>query len=95
MNDWLVGILDPNRAVETIYTAYLVIRKDGSALTGVIASETANALTIRTAAGQETTVLRANLESVRSLGSSLMPEGMESALKPQAVADLLAYLRNP
>ena len=95
VNDWLIGILDPNRAVETIYTAYLVIRKDGSALTGVIASETANALTIRTAAGQETTVLRENLESVRSLGSSLMPEGMESALKPQSVADLLAFLRSP
>jgi len=95
IEDWLVGILDPNRAVETTYTAYLVVRKDGSALTGVIASETANALTIRTAAGQETTVLRENLANVRSLGASLMPEGMESALNPQGVADLLAYLRNP
>ena len=95
VDDWLVGILDPNRAVETIYTAYLVIRKNGSALTGVIASETANSLTIRTAAGQEITVLRENIQSVRSLDSSLMPEGMESALKTQSVADLLAFLRNP
>lgn len=94
-NEWLIGILDPNRAVETIYTAYLVISKDGSALTGVIASETNTALTIRTASGQETTVLRKNLKSVRSLGASLMPEGLESALQPQAMADLLAYLRSP
>jgi putative heme-binding domain-containing protein len=95
INDWLIGILDPNQAVETTYTTYLVISKDDSAITGVLASETPGALILRTASGQEMTVLRKNLKSVQAIGQSLMPEGLETALKPEAVADLLAYLRNP
>jgi putative heme-binding domain-containing protein len=95
INDWLAAILDPNQAVETMYTTYLVINKDGSALTGILASETPSTLILRTASGQEMTVLRKNLKSVQALGQSLMPEGLETALKPEAVADLLAYLRTP
>ena len=95
INDWLIGILDPNQAVETTYTTYLVISKDDSAITGVLASETPSALILRTASGQEVTVLRKNLKSIQAIGQSLMPEGLETALNPEAVADLLAYLRTP
>ena len=95
INDWLIGILDPNQAVETTYTTYLVISKDDSAITGVLASETPSALILRTASGQEMTVLRKNLKSIQAIGQSLMPEGLETALNPEAVADLLAYLRTP
>ena len=95
INEWLIGILDPNRAVETTYAAYLFQLKDGSALTGVISSETTNAIIVGTASGQQATLLRKNIEKIESLGKSIMPEGLETAVSQQALAHLLAYLRTP
>ena len=95
INEWLIGILDPNRAVETTYAAYLFQQKDGSALTGVISSETTNAIIVGTASGQQSTLLRKNIEKIESLGKSIMPEGLETAVNQQALAHLLAYLRTP
>lgn len=39
-------------------------------------------------------MLRADIASQQASGHSLMPEGLEAALKPQDVADLIAYLRS-
>jgi putative heme-binding domain-containing protein len=89
----LADILDPNRDVRPIFITYVVRTKDGQDLTGVIADETAGGLTLRQAAGIEETVLRRNVESLRSTGASLMPEGLETGIDPQQMADLLLYLR--
>jgi hypothetical protein len=42
--------------------------------------------------GLNDTILRNNIESIKSAELSLMPEGWEVALKPQGVADIIAYL---
>ena len=91
--DWLIGILDPNRAVEDKYVGYVIIMRDATAHTGVITAETPSSLTLRTAIGQEQIILRANIKTLQSTGLSLMPPGLEAALPPPAMADLLAYLR--
>ena len=41
-----------------------------------------------------TTILRIDIDQIRSTGLSFMPEGLEAALAPQAMADLLAYLNS-
>ena len=38
-------------------------------------------------------VLRSDIATQQSSGRSLMPEGMETVLKPQDVADLVSWLR--
>jgi putative heme-binding domain-containing protein len=43
--------------------------------------------------GAEETVLRNDLREIKSSGLSLMPEGLEKAIKPQDMADLIAYLK--
>jgi hypothetical protein len=37
-------------------------------------------------------VLRRRIEAVASTGLSLMPEGLESGLRPQDLADLITYI---
>jgi hypothetical protein len=37
-------------------------------------------------------VLRQNIDQISGTGHSLMPEGFEKKIKPQEMADLLAYL---
>ncbi|AGA29280.1 PVC-type heme-binding CxxCH protein [Singulisphaera acidiphila] len=88
----LVAILDPNRALEAKYANFTVQTTDGRVLTGLIASETATAVTLRRQEGKEDVLLRAEIDEIAASGQSLMPEGLEKDLKPQDVADLLAFL---
>ncbi len=60
----------------------------------MITSESPNSLTLRNAGGVEDTVLRADLKELRSSGLSLMPEGFENVLNPQALADLIAFIQS-
>jgi putative membrane-bound dehydrogenase-like protein len=91
--DLLTAVLDPNREVDPRYVNYQATTADGRVLLGVVATETPTSVTLRRADGAEDTILRANLESLRSTRLSLMPEGLEKQLSKQDVADLFAYLR--
>jgi putative membrane-bound dehydrogenase-like protein len=93
-DDWLLtALLDPNAAVEARYSVWVATLKDGTVTAGILTSETANNLTLRSADGREHTILRSDLKEITPLHRSLMPEGLEAALHPQDVADLLAWLR--
>jgi putative heme-binding domain-containing protein len=86
------AILDPNRAVEQRYLTQTVTTKDGRELIGMICEETANSITMKLATGVEV-ILRTNLLSSTPGKKSLMPEGLESVLTPQLLADLLSWIR--
>jgi putative membrane-bound dehydrogenase-like protein len=88
----LVNILDPNREVAPQYISYIVETKSGDTLTGIIAAETGASLTVRQPFGVETVVLRADLKRIQSQNLSLMPEGIETGMTKQDMADLLEYI---
>lgn len=89
----LVAILDPNQAVEPRYRSYVAATSGGRVITGILANETAAGITLIDSQGKRQDVLRTDLEELRALGQSLMPEGMEKSLSPQNMADLIAFLR--
>jgi putative membrane-bound dehydrogenase-like protein len=92
--DWLLtAIFDPNQTVEQRYRAQRIVLKSGGELVAIIATETANNITTKTLDGAEHAILRDDIREVIPLGRSLMPEGLESALKPQDIADLVSWLR--
>jgi putative heme-binding domain-containing protein len=91
---FLTAILDPNRAVEARYLSYLATTRDGRVLTGMLAAETGNSVTLLAQDAKRETILRADIESLQSSGKSLMPEGIERDISPQAMADLLAFLHS-
>lgn len=88
----LEAILDPSRAVEQRYLAQTLTLKNGEELTGMVAEETANSLTLKQVTGT-VVVLRTNLAKRVTSTKSLMPDGLESALTPQQLADVLAWMR--
>ncbi len=90
----LQDILNPNGAIDTNYTNYIVTKKDGETLTGLIAAETASGVILRRAENQTETILRADIAEIRSSGVSLMPEGLEKGISPPEMADLLDFLKN-
>jgi putative heme-binding domain-containing protein len=91
----VTNILDPNREVSPNFALYLVETNDGRTLSGLITSETAGNLTLKRADGGTDTVLRSEIKTLTSPGISLMPEGLEAAITPQQMADLIAYLKMP
>ncbi|CAN5834352.1 c-type cytochrome [soil metagenome] len=92
--DLLLHILDPNREVLPVYLNYTVATTDGRILTGQIVDESSNSITLKRAEGATDVVPRQQIEQVASTGLSLMPEGLEKDINPQAMADLIAYLLN-
>jgi putative heme-binding domain-containing protein len=65
---------------------------DGRILNGLVANESATAVTLRRQDGKEDVLLRTQIEEMASSGQSLMPEGIEKDLKPRDLADLIAFL---
>jgi putative heme-binding domain-containing protein len=90
----LLDILTPNAAIDANYINYEVTLKNGKVLTGLIATETAASLTLKRAENQIDTVLRQDIDEVRSTGLSLMPEGLEKTISVEEMADLLGFLKN-
>jgi putative membrane-bound dehydrogenase-like protein len=90
----LLAIVDPNREVKPQYLTYAVQTKAGRQVTGLVTAETATGLTIRRADGVSENISRTDVESLRSLGLSYMPEGLEKQIDIPAMADLLAYLNS-
>jgi putative membrane-bound dehydrogenase-like protein len=90
----LLAIVDPNKEVKPQYLAYQADLKNMRVITGLITSETATGLTIRRQDGMSETIARSDIENLRSLGISYMPEGLEKQIDIPAMADLLAYLNS-
>ncbi len=86
------AIFDPNRAVEQRNAATQVTKKDKSMIVGQLASETPGNITIRLPGGADIVVLRTEIQTLKTLTSSIMPEGLESVLTAQDVVDVLAYI---
>jgi putative heme-binding domain-containing protein len=90
----LVNVLDPNREVNPQYLSYLVRLQDGRTMTGMIAAETATGVTLRRAENLSDTVLRIDIDELKSTGQSLMPEGMERQIDQQQMAGWTTPIRN-
>ncbi len=88
----LTAILDPNQAVDPRYVNYIIETKEGETYTGIILAETANGVTLGGADGGRLVILRTHIDSMRSGGLSLMPEGLEQSLGRQGLADVIAYV---
>jgi len=92
--DWLLtAIFDPSAAVEARYLMHNLKLKNGTDLSGIISAETANNIVLRLPGGTDLPVLRVDIVSDQATNRSLMPEGLETVLKPQDVADVISYLR--
>ncbi len=89
----LSAILDPSAAVEARYLTYVLLTVDGKALNGLLASETASGVSLLDADGKRTTVLRNEIQDLRSTEKSFMPDGLEKSISRQEIADVIARLR--
>ncbi len=88
----LTAILDPHKEVASQFIAYTVNARDGQTFTGIIANDTASSMSLKMMGGVEKTLQRAEIKGSSSTGQSLMPEGLETGMTVQDMADLLSYI---
>jgi putative heme-binding domain-containing protein len=88
----LEAILMPHKEVASQYIAYTVNTKDGQTLAGVISNDNASSMTLKMPGGAERTIQRADIKGSSSSGQSLMPEGLETGMTVEDMADLLSFI---
>lgn len=88
----LVNVIDPSREVNPEFVNYAALTHDGRTVTGMITSESATAVTLTRAESARDVILRDEIEELRSLGVSIMPEGLEDSIDLQTMADIIDYL---
>ena len=88
----LAKILVPARSIADGYAFWFVDLTDGSSASGIIASETAGAITLRQQGGTEETIPRSAIRAMRAAPTSPMPSGLEHQISVDEMADLLAFL---
>jgi putative membrane-bound dehydrogenase-like protein len=89
----LLNVLHPSAEIRQGYENYLVRTSDGRALNGFIAEQDPQVVVLRTVEGQTTAIPRDEIENLRALPISLMPEGLLKQLTEQQLRDLFAYVR--
>jgi putative heme-binding domain-containing protein len=92
VEDLLLAIFNPNAAIESSYTGYLLTLKDGSSLAGVIKEESPGSFTLMLPGNVSQVVLRSDVAEIKALETSFMPEGLEATLTLQDMADLFSYI---
>jgi len=86
------SILEPSRAIAPAFRNLSIRLRDGSELTGVQVTESEVALTIGDAQGQMHALRKDQIEELRTLELSIMPEGLESGITDVEFVDLIAFL---
>jgi putative heme-binding domain-containing protein len=90
--DYLIeSILQPNKAVKENYHSLVVATKQGRLITGIKVRETETDLILRDAEDREVAVPLKSIEE-KSIGGSLMPEGLVDPLTHGELVDLVRFL---
>ncbi|MEO1982314.1 MAG: c-type cytochrome [Fuerstiella sp.] len=88
----LPAIVDPSAAIREEFTNFLVLTNDGRTVTGLIDKQDPRTVTIRLVNNETTLINRDDIEVLKALDVSIMPEGLMKKLSDQETQDLLAYL---
>jgi putative heme-binding domain-containing protein len=93
-NELLEAIVIPSATIAQEYETYQVITHNDRTATGTIARQSTEDLYLRDSSGAELRFRKAQIQELRRLTTSLMPEGQERALTEGEFRDLLAYLKS-
>jgi putative heme-binding domain-containing protein len=84
----LASILDPNRAIDNNYFRITVRMTDGTIHDGIVVEESSQHLTLRNQTTPSLVLSKPEIDSVKSSGVSLMPEGIEAQIDEASMVDL-------
>jgi putative heme-binding domain-containing protein len=90
----LESIIEPSKEIKEGYQSFQVITKEGKTITGLKTVDKPTEVTIRDANGQDTRILRDDIEEIKVSKVSLMPDNVVAQLSYSQMLDLVAFLKN-
>lgn len=94
VRDLAESIAFPSATIVRGYESFTLHLKNGETLTGPILRESTADLVLATADGRELSIARERIERVEPVTDSLMPAGLDRALEPGTLGDLVAFLHS-
>ncbi len=88
----LHSILDPSAKIEETYRGYVALLNDGQVISGLKQSETDRFVHLVDAQGKVHSLRQDDIEALKPMDKSLMPDRLLENLTAQQAADLLAFL---
>ena len=88
----LGNILEPSREITAGFNLGIVETKSGETLAGILANESAAGVQLRLPGGSERLLQTSEISKLTRPQRSLMPDGIETGLTVQEMADLLEFL---
>ncbi|TWT61464.1 PVC-type heme-binding CxxCH protein [Rubinisphaera italica] len=89
---WLPAMVEPSLEIREGYQSYIAVTLDGRVITGMVAAQDPQTVTIRTADNRKIILAREDLEIFKAMEKSLMPEDVLKDLSDEDIRNLLAYL---
>ncbi|MCH8923256.1 MAG: c-type cytochrome, partial [Planctomycetes bacterium] len=89
----LTNVVNPSAEIREGFENYLVLTADGRVLNGFLADQDKQVVVLRGADGQNIIIEREDIEEMKAVSQSLMPEQLLKGMSEQQVRDLFAYLR--
>ena len=90
--DLLEAVLYPSSSLARGFESFGVVTTAGKVHTGLILSETTDAIQLRTTDQKEIIIRRGDIEELQSSSTSIMPKGLDSTISPDDLRDLIAFL---
>jgi putative membrane-bound dehydrogenase-like protein len=87
-----LAILHPSAGISFGYEGWNIKLKDGSLITGIIASQTEMEMVVKMPGGTTQTYAMKDVVSKKQMSQSLMPEGFHIAMNEGQLVDLVEYL---
>ena len=89
----LTDIIMPNRSIAQNYESYVVERKSGGIVEGILGSQTPTTITIRHEGGVDDVIRRDDVKDMRVTKLSAMPADLDKQITIDQMADLLKFLK--
>ena len=88
----LEAIVHPSAGISYGYEGWNIKMKDGSSLSGIIASKTETDIDLKMPGGNRKQIKTADVLAMNQMKESMMPEGLYQSMSTQDMANLLDYL---
>lgn len=89
----LISIVNPNAEIREGYEYQMVTTTDGRSIGGFLAESDGQVTVLRGLDGQDVTLKKDEIQEMKSMGRSLMPDGLLNDLDDDQLRDLFAFLR--
>ena len=88
-------IAEPSASLHPDHVGYFITLKSGDTLTSVLLEDNASTILLATPGAAPRLVAKSDIAEMAPSPVSLMPPGLDQALGPQGMKDLLTYLMLP